>query len=298
MQNQLLDDVLVRIRQPGESESAVLLRLRQADARLTELYRSNAVQASAGYADPLIRAAYLLRYLPHYTLQLGDLLSSLEGWPELARVLSRPRLRHAALCGGPAPEAIALAVLHAQAGGRQLHTTVLDRQACAWSDCWPLSARVAQAFAAHPAVQIDGQSTNLSHGLSPRERQLLGQCQLFTLMNALNELMQLGSERLQPTLDARLAALPAGAVVLCSDQANYLACQQGMALLQALLEQRGARILVQRISRRQAHEMSNRFDLSPRLQSLYGQSAIDGGPRTNAYRIHVHQLQLAAVLPG
>lgn len=298
MQTHLLEALLPHLRQNGESEQAVLLRLRQADARLTELYRRGAVEASAGYADPLIRAAYLLRYLPHYTLQIGDLLASLEGSPELAVVLSLPSLRHAALCGGPAPEPIALAVLHAQDGGRHLHSTVLDRQASAWSDCWPLSASLAEAFADHTEVLIDGHSSDLSQMPSQQEIQLLGQCQLLTLMNALNELMRIGTWRLRRNLLARLAALPAGAVVLCSDQANYPACQQGMALLRELLHRQGARILMERVSRREAHEMSNRFDLIPRLQGLYGQSDRDGSPPTKNYRIHVHQLQLAAVLPG
>lgn len=298
MQEQLLDEVLARHRRSGESEMAVLRRLRQADSELTSLYRQDDVQASDAYADPLIRAAYLLRYQPHYTLQLGDLLNSLEGSAELAALFSRPGLRHAALCGGPAPEAIALAVLHAQAGGRRLHTTVLDRQASAWRDCWPVSAAVAETFAAHPEVVIDGRHTNLADGPLLLERRLLANCQLFTLMNALNELMQLGSERLGRSLQARLDALPPGAVVLCSDQANYPACEQGMELLRDLLEQRGARILEQRIGRQQAHAVSNRFELSPRLRSVYGQDGRDGQARTNAYRIHVNQLQLAAVLPS
>lgn len=298
MQTQLLDALLARHSEGDASEAAILQRLRQADARLTELYRCDVVEASAGYADPLIRAAYLLRYLPHYTLQLGDLLASLEGVPELAALLSQPVLRHAALCGGPAPEPIALAVLHAQGGGRHLYSSVLDRQASAWSDCWPLSGCVAETFADHPHVQIDGHSTDLSQLPDEHERRLLGRCQLLTLMNALNELMRIGPWRLRRNLRARLAALPAGAVVLCSDQANYPACQQGMALLHQLLDQQGARFLRQRIHRREAHAISNRFDLSPRLQGLYGQTPRDGGPPTKAYRIHVHQLQLAAVLPG
>lgn len=298
MQNQLLDEVLARHRRPGESEADVLIRLRQADSALTELYRREDVEAGEAYADPLIRAAYLLRYHPHYTLQLGDLLNSLEGSVELAALFSRPRLRHVALCGGPAPEPIALAVLHAQAGGRQLHTTVLDLQAASWRDCWPLSASAAEAFAGHAEVVIDGRYTDLAELPRLLERRLLAHCQLLTLMNGLNELMRLGRERLRRSLAARLDALPGGAVVLCSDQANYAACEQGMALLRDLLERRGARFLLERVSRGEAHAMSNRFDLSPRLQGIYGQGEDDGGPATNNYRIHVHQLQLAAVLPG
>lgn len=296
MQNQLLDEVLARLRRSGESETDVLQRLRQADARLTGLYRCEAVEARDGYADPLIRSAYLLRYLPHYTLQLGDLLASLEGEQDLAAVLSQPVLRHVALCGGPAPEPIALAVLHAQGGGRRLQSTVLDRQASDWSDCWPLSARLAEVFADHPDVQIEGHSTDLTQLPCEQESHLLSRCQVLTLMNALNELMRIGPWRLRRNLRARLAALPAGAVVLISDQANYPACQQGMVLLRDLLERQGARVLLERVCRGEAHARSNRFDLSPRLQGVYGQDQGDGGPATNNYRIHVHQLQLAAVL--
>jgi len=298
MQNQLLDEVLARHRRPGESEVHVLRRLRQADGALTGLYRREDVEAGEAYANPLIRAAYLLRYHPHYTLQLGDLLHSLEGSAQLSALFSQPSLRHVALCGGPAPEPIALAVLHAQAGGRQLHTTVLDLQAASWSDCWPVSARVAEAFAGHPEVTINGHRCDLAEPPLLLERRLLASCQLLTLMNALNELMRLGRERLRRSLEARLDALPAGAVVLCSDQANYAPCQQGMALLHDLLLQRGACFLLQRLHKGQAHAISNRFQLSPRLRSIYGQDGRDGLPRTHTYRIHVNQLQLAAVLPS
>ena len=81
MLDHLLDAVLERHTAPGESEALVLARIRQADSRLTELYRHRDVMALDAYADPLIRAAYLLRYLPHYTLQIGDLLRALTAAP-------------------------------------------------------------------------------------------------------------------------------------------------------------------------------------------------------------------------
>ena len=297
MQNHLLDEVLARHRQPHESEAAVIQRLRRADSRLTALYRRRDVEAAAAYNDPLIRSAYLLRYLPHYTLQIGDLLRDLEGIPEVALILGQSELRHVALCGGPAPEPIALALLHAQAGGQRLRTTVLDRMAEAWSDCWPISASTARAFSGHSAIEIDGAAANLADPPEPRELELLADCQLLTLMNALNELMGRSSARLEQQLEARLAVLPPGALVLISDQARYDRCQEGMALLRSLLLQRGARLLIDRTSRNRIHVMGNRFRPSPRLRNLYGQSAGAGGPATRHYRIWNRQLQLAALLP-
>lgn len=298
MQSQLLDQLLTRLRQPNETEAAVLARLRLADSRLTELYRRSDVEASAGYADPMVRAAYLLRYLPHYTLQLGDMLHHLEGSPDVARLFCMPRLRHASLCGGPAPEPIALAVLHAQGGGSELRSTVLDRQAEHWGDCWPVSCSLARQHSEHANVQIDGQTTNLAQVCTLQERQLLAGCHLFTLMNALNELMLIGSDQLRRQLEMRMACLPQGALVLISDQANYKRCQQGMELLTGVLADMGARILISRTTAEDAHAVANRFQLDARLATIYNQSGGDGGPRTNAYRIHNHGLQLAAVMPG
>lgn len=298
MQSQLLDAVVARHRRPGESEAELLQRLRLADSQLTALYRRNDVEASSGYADPLVRAAYLLRYVPHYTLQLGDLLHALEGDPAVARLFCRPFLQHASLCGGPAPETIALSVLHAQGGGQQLQTTVLDRQAEQWSDCWSVTSSVALRHSRHPSVQIGGHTTNLAQLCCPQERDLLSGCQMLTLMNALNELMLIGAERLYRQLENRLICLEPGALVLISDQANYVRCQQGMALLLQLLEAIGARILIARTGLDAAVSVSNRFELHPRLRMVYGQSGFDGGPQTNLYRVKNHQLQLAAVLPG
>ena len=298
MQNQLLEAVVARHRRPGESDATLLQRLRLADSQLTALYRRNDVDASAGYDDPLVRAAYLLRYMPHYTLQLGDLLRDLEGDPDVARLFCRPLLRHASLCGGPAPEAIALAVLHAQAGGQQLHSMVLDRQAQQWSDCWEVAASIAHRHCHHPSVVIEGHTTNLARICSPQERDLLNGCQLLTLMNAFNELMLIGSDRLQRQLEMRLACLKPGALVLIGDQANYVRCQQGMALLRRMLEAMGARILIARTCLADAAYVANRFQLHPKLRTVYGRSGNDGGPQTKLYRINNTQLQLAAVLPG
>lgn len=297
----MLDHLLARIssahRRPAETEQAFRSRLRQADIQLAAVYRSDDVSAGHAYAQPILRAAYLLRYLPHYVLQLGDILRCLEGEPAVAAAIARPELRHAALCGGPAPETIALAVLHQQAGGRWLHTTVLDQLAHSWSDCWPISAEVAMAFSHHPAVVVDGCSTDLAHAPSSSEVASLGSSQVLTLMNGFNELMKLGQGPLSRALQARLEALPPGALVLASDQASYVRSEQGLALLLQLLQAQGARILLERTTAATAHEVENRFDRPDGLQAIYGQSAGPDGPITNYYRIRNRQLQLAAVLP-
>ena len=300
MLDHLLDQLRVRHRGEAVTQRQLLRRLRQADSRLTALYRTADVSAGPAYGEAWIRSAYLLRYLPHYTLQIGDLLRDLEGDAQVAALFAQPQLNHAALCGGPAPEAIALAVLHQQAGGRRLHTLVLDQQAPHWSDCWPISASVARAFGDHPQLQISGLHADLSRPPSPEELGRLAGSQVLTLMNALNELMQLGSFRLRRSLAARLRALPSGALVLISDQARYSRCAQGMALLQRLLINSGARIMISRTSAAQAHAAQNRFELTPRLQGLYGQAAgadSTAEPQMLRFRIHNEQLQLAALMP-
>jgi len=297
MLDHLLDAVLERHTAAGENEAQVLARIRQADSRLTGLYSATDVVASAAYADPLIRAAYQLRYQPHYVLQIGDFLQELEADDDVAELFNQPALRHVALCGGPAPEPIALAVLHQQGGGRHLHSTVLDQGAGHWSDCWPTSARVAAAFSEHPRVEIDGMVADLSQLPTLQERSALAEAEVLTLMNALNELMRIGAATLEATLTARLAALPSGALVLVSDQAAYRRSAEGIALIQRLLTARGARLLVARATRREAHEMENRFQLVPRLQGVYGQPAGPQAPPTRHYRIWNRQLQLAALLP-
>jgi hypothetical protein len=283
MLDHLLDAVLERHTAAGESEAQVLARIRQADSRLTELYSTTDVKASVAYSDPLIRAAYQLRYQPHYVLQIGDFLQDLEGDDDVAALFSQPRLRHVALCGGPAPEPIALAVLH--------------QGAAHWSDCWPTSARVAAAFSNHPRVEIDGMAADLAQLPTEQERAALEEAQVLTLMNALNELMQIGAATLEHTLVARLAALPSGALVLVSDQAAYRRSAEGIALIQRLVGDRGARLLIARTSRTEAHVMENRFHLVPRLERVYGQPAGPQAPPTRHYRIWNRQLQLAALLP-
>lgn len=297
MLDHLLNAVLERHRRPGEAEAQVLARIRDADSRLTALYKSHDVMASAAYADPMIRAAYLLRYQPHYVLQIGDLLHELEACEEVGHIFSQAHLRHVAICGGPAPEPIAMAVLHQQGGGRYLHSTVLDKGANHWRDCWATSAQVAAAFTRHPQVVIDGFASDLAQLPSRRECAALGQAQVLTLMNALNELMQIGERTLEVTLAARLSALPKGALVLVSDQASYQRVAEGIALIQRLLGRLGARCLIARTSLDVAHVMENRFDLVPRLRRIYGQTKGPQGPATNHYRIKNKQLQLAALLP-
>lgn len=296
MLDALVDQVFQRHRCPGESDQALIARLRIADSRLPALYRNHTVDADHAYADSLIRAAYMLRYLPNYTLQLGDILKDLEGEPGVAATLMTPELRHVALCGGPAPEAIALAVLHQQAGGRHLQTTVLDKQVPHWADCWPATAAVAQAFSSHPAVAIRGEPLDLGSRTLQGEA-LLRTCHVLSLMNAFNELIRLGEPTLRRALRVRLSALPAGCLVLASDQANYPACESGMALLAEELQRIGARLLISRISKARAREIRNEFSMVPRLRSLYGQPGGPEGPKTNHYRINMATLQLAALLP-
>jgi hypothetical protein len=298
MQNHLLDQIIAHFGQAEDTEPTILQRLRHADSVFATQYATASVDASAAYGEPWVRAAYLLRYLPHYTLQLGDLLQTLEGNAAVSAILSRPQLRHAALCGGPAPEPIALAVLHAQAGGQELMSTVLDRQADVWRDCWPLSASTAKAFSGHRSVQIDGRYTDLAQPPVVSEQTLLASCQVLTMMNCLNELMSMGSERLRQQLMQRLQALAPGSLVLITDQANYIPCERGMAMLQELLEGMGARILVARTTKEDCHMMANRFDRSPRLVGVYGRAADQDGPFTKNYRVNNSALQLAAVLPG
>lgn len=296
MLDQLLDAVLERQAAPGVSQEQLLQRLREADSRFGSLYNARDVAAADAYADPIVRAAYQLRYQPHYVLQLGDLLRQLEGVPEVAGIFSQPHLRHIALCGGPAPEPIALAVLHQQGGGRHLHSTVLDRGANHWRDCWASSARVAMDFSLHPKVDIDGFPTDLAYLPSSHEKALLANARVFSLMNALNELLHLGAATLESTLATRISALPPGALVLVTDQALYQRTRQGIALVQSLLASRGARFLVVRTSPDDPYIVSNRFEMVPRLQNIYGQPAGPNSPETKHYRIHNKQLQLAAIL--
>lgn len=297
MLDPLLNAVIEQHSLPGESEQLLLARLRLADNRLHELYRRSDVMALDAYRDPLIRAAYLLRYLPHYTLQIGDLLRALEGEAQVAALFSQPRLQHMAFGGGPAPEAIALAVLHQQGGGSHLHTMVLDQRANQWSDCWPISSRLAMAYSQHPQVQISGLQGDLSLPPTDSEAGLLAGAQVLSLMNALNELMGLGVSRLRQAMAQRLSALPSGALVLLTDQAAYNRCAEGMQLLRELLVERGARIVIARTTKEEAAFMANRFSLSPRLNELYGQPASERGPATREYRIRNSTLQLAALMP-
>jgi hypothetical protein len=297
MLEHLLDAVLDRHTAPGESEAEVLARIRRADSRLTDLYRRRDVMALDAYADPLIRAAYLLRYLPHYTLQIGDLLRALEGDAQVAAIFSQPRLQHMAFGGGPAPEAIALAVLHQQGGGTHLHTKVLDQRANQWSDCWPISCRLAMAYSEHPGVEISGLQGDLSRPPAATESALLAGARVLSLMNVLNELMAPGAAPLRTALAQRLGALPSGALVLISDQAFYERCVEGMQLVKDLLSELGARILISRTVPQEAVAWANRFELSPRLRQVYGQSAGASGPATRNYRIRIHSLQLAALMP-
>lgn len=297
MLDHLLDAVLSRHTIPGETEGQVLARLRVADSRLTPLFATADVRAAEAYRDPLIRAAYLLRYLPHYTLQMGDLLRALEGDEAVSQLFAGPHLRHLALCGGPAPEPIALAVLHQQGGGQWLQTTVVDQGAAHWCDCWPISASVASSFSRHPRVEIGGLWGDLAQVPQANERAELAQTQVLTLMNALNELMRIGERTLEHSLAARLDDLPAGALVLVSDQALYNRTVEGLALFKRLLLARGARLVCARLQRAERHEIANRFQLSSRLRSVYGQGAGPSGPATRYYRVWNRSLQLAAVLP-
>jgi hypothetical protein len=80
----LYDAMLEQYSLAGESKQQQLARLRYADNRLRALYRCEDVIAIDAYSDPLIRAAYLLRYLPHYTLQISGLQGDLSRPPQAA----------------------------------------------------------------------------------------------------------------------------------------------------------------------------------------------------------------------
>ena len=291
MYDLLIPEVIRTFSAFEEAERPFLERVRQADIRLSHGYRTGGTVTSEPYREPILRAAYLLRYLGHYSLQLGDLLVAIEG-TGAERVLARSELRLAALCGGPCPEAIALASLHQQAGGRRLQVDVLDRHASHWADCWPITVAIAHAYPAHPQVQIRGLGIDLLQpGLTTAERERLGRADVFTAMNCLNELIGLGAARVRTGLQTRLAALRQGTLVLASDQAGYRSCEQGIQLLHQLLEERGAEILLAEMDPTQPHRAENRFALPARIAFLYG----DEGK--NRFRIRTRSLRLAALLP-
>ncbi|MCP9829310.1 hypothetical protein KBZ19_12520 [Synechococcus sp. L2F] len=290
MYEQLIPAVVDTFSLPGEPEHDFLLRLRAADICLRRNYATSAAVSSEPYAEPILRAAYLLRYLGHYTLQLGDLLKELEG-SAAAHVLALPELRLAALCGGPCPEAIALAALHSQAGGRRLQVDALDRHAEAWSDCWPITSAIIRHYPGHPEVRIEGVGTDLlKPSLTPQEHRRLQMAQVFTSMNCLNELVGVDADSLQRGLAMRLDALSPGTLVLASDLAGYSDCAQGLQMLLDLLTARQATVLLAELDPSRPHEMENRFEIPERIAWIYS------GEYENRFRIFVRQLRLAAVL--
>ena len=292
MYDLLIDRVFSTFAEPGESETGLLQRLQEADRRLWANFRQRDVVASDLYAEPMIRAAYLLRYLGHYTLQLGDLMRCVEGVPEVAAIIAKPNLRVVALCGGPCPEAIALAILHRQAGGLSLKATVLDRQADHWRDCWPISAAVAEHYGEHPCVRIEGYRAEFAVRSPTGEAALsLSHATVLTLMNGLNELIALGEPQLRQRLRKRLNHLPPGALVLASDQASYGSCQRGMGALRAVLHERGAQMLVENMDPANAHVARNNFDLPARIAPIYTEN------NPCSFRKQTKQLQLVALLP-
>lgn len=290
MYEQLIPAVIDTFSRPGERERDFLLRLRAADIRLRGNYATSGPVSSGPYAEPILRAAYLLRYLGHYSLQLGDLLRDLEG-SAAADVLALPDLRLAALCGGPCPEAIALAALHSQAGGRCLQVDVLDRHAEAWADCWPITTAIIGHYPGHPKARIEGVATDLlKPALPPQEQRRLQMAQVFTSMNCLNELMGVDAQGLQRGLAMRLDALPPGTLVLASDLAAYSDCARGLRMLLELLRERQATVLLAELDPGRPHEMENRFDTPERIAWIYS------GENENRFRIFVKQLRLAAIL--
>jgi len=290
MYERLIPEVIASFATPGESERAFLTRVREADIQLRKHYATRGVVATKPYTAPIFRAAYLLRYLGHYSLQLGDVLNDLEG-TEAEPLLAQPDLHLAALCGGPCPEVIALAVLHQQAQGRQLHAHVLDLHANDWADCWPIAAGIAQDYPAHPQVSISGLAIDLFQpSLSPREKQVLAGAQVFTCMNCLNELMGVDAASLRRGLELRLTALTSGSLVIASDLASYPNCARGLQMLARMLEQQGATFLLADLDPGQPHEVRNAFALPRRIAWMYGPEG------ENNFRINVKQLRLAALI--
>jgi len=289
MYDLLIPSVIERFSTPVQSERSFLEQVQTADLRLCRHFRSKQPISPVIYSDPLIRAAYLLRHLGHYTLQFGDVLNALDGHPEAAAALARPHLKLAALCGGAGPEAIALACLHKQLGGQVLEATVLDLNAAHWEDCWPISSSIAQRYNQHPSVTLQGLALDLLGGPpTPAEQKVLAEAQVFSAMNCLNELVGLGIERVRSGLDHRLALLAPGTLVLASDQALYRDCSKGLTLLRRLLLERGARVLLD--DQGEVHEVENRLGVDPRIAWMYGDA------NKNRFRIWVRSMRLAAVL--
>lgn len=289
MYDTLIPAVIDTFSRAGECEETFLERVREADIHLSNSFRTGRVVV-VDYHDPLIRAAYLLRYLGHYTHQLGDLLVDLEG-TAAEQVLRRPDLRLAALCGGPCPEAIALACLHQDLGGQRLQAYVLDREAFCWQDCWPISQRIAGSYPSHRSVAIAGISVDLfQEELTPLESSRLESVDVFTALNCLNELIGIDERKLMEGLHARLALLPAGTLVLASDQAGYAACERGLNLLHRMLTDRQATILISQIDPAAPVVAENRYRVPDRIAWLYS------GETENRFRIRNRQLRLAALL--
>ena len=287
----LVPEVIATFSAPGEREYDFLRRVRDADLRVRKNYATSDAVCADLYADPTARAAYLLRYLGHYALQLGDLLNDLEQ-TEAASVLATPALNLAALCGGPCPEAIALATLHQHIGGRSLQATVLDLHADNWADCWPIIIKIIEAYPKHPSVSISGLKTSLFRFFTTqRETDVLRSSQVLTCMNCLNELIGINPQNLAAGLRRRLARLQSGSLVLATDQAGYRDCQTGLQMLKQLLLSMNAKILIEDLDPSNPHQAENRFTTPERIAWMYSQA------NANRFRIFTRQLRLAALIP-
>jgi hypothetical protein len=290
MYERLIPAVIETFAAPGESERDFLIRLRDADIRLRRNYATSGPVTAEAYAEPILRAAYLFRYLGHYALQLGDLLRDLEG-TAACTILAADCLKLAAFCGGPCPEAIALASLHQQAGGQLLQATVLDLHAQAWADCWPITSQIIAHYPEHPRTEIDGITCNLFSLMArPGVQRLLGSVQVITCMNCLNELVGINSAGLKRSLQRYLSHLSPCTLVLATDQAGYPDCARGMSMLHDLLNESAAEFLLVEIDPAQPHQAENRFDVPERIAWIYSQA------NQNRFRIHVKQLRLAALI--
>ena len=290
MYDLLIDLTIQNFSNPGESEEGFMKRMSLADPKLKSNYTRSNVSCEP-YSEGSSRAAYLLRYLGHYTLQLGGLLKALEGNQAVVDVITLPELNVACLCGGPCPEAIAISLLHSQAKGRRLRALCLDKQAKFWEDCWHISEKIATHYGSHPHVSIKGEGTDmLSYEQKEKERNFLKRANILTLMNCLNELIVNGKEtgRLE-SLYNRLKQLQPGALILLSDQSEYTGNQDSLRdFCNFLVQDLGAEIVV---CDEKIH-WQNRFNSNQppsRISSIYGHD-------NNYFRIHQRNLQLAAIV--
>ena len=254
MYQMILDGLFAANGCETEAEQAAYLSgLKPATQSLWRSYRANhSIHENANYESAETQAGYMLRYFPHYTQLLPEVLERLP-MAKLGSILKREL--HVSLFGpGPAPELVGLVQFLEMYWGQdcRLIADLFDIKSTAWEKCRNITVdRLLPAISSRTTVEANAHECDFTEkgvvdSIAAGSRNPLALADLVVFQNCFNEVLDARRDTFIANLKNIQASMKQGALLVLIDRIPNYSMSEGIfsELLEACSNGNGFEVVV------------------------------------------------------